>query len=548
MTRRRRIRSRVLVLRETCETAGDMRANLAGEQVEKRPNGFPYANWGPGAAILGVIVALGVGVVLGVPALVLGGQNGQIEEFEPPRFEHSLSFDDRDSSDIATGIRGVNYADHETEISTFDDHGKELSGSPFGSFEDSHGVGANPRSGRVYVSDEGDDSVSVFHSQPDGEPPALATKLQAGDLPAGLAGDFKPERLAADFSPRGGGARGDVYVIDRGNDTVLRLSASGAYRGLIKGSAVPAGSFEFDDSDEGNAIAVDPSRRSTAGDVYVLASHDGGDSGAVWAFSRTGAYLWELSANEDQDFCGVAVDRAGGLWIADAGGGVTRYLPARDPHQPPTPTSTKLDTPSHSCPTSVGDEGDLYVAHAADRTLTTTANIFVQLATALGFLLVPMALASMRGASGWREIFARLGIRAFKPSALKWMAAAIGAYLLFAFLYSTFVVVPHQKDIAEGFGPVPIQVLLIVFAAPVSEEVCFRGMLFGGLRTKLPRIAAALICGVIFGGLHALTGVSAVPPLIVFGFILALLYEKTGSVVPGILLHMLNNAVALLGQ
>ena len=73
-------------------------------------------------------------------------------------------------------------------------------------------------------------------------------------------------------------------------------------------------------------------------------------------------------------------------------------------------------------------------------------------------------------------------------------------------------------------------------------------MLFGGLRERLPRLAAALISGLIFGGLHATTGISAVPPLIVFGFVLALLYEKTGSIVPGILLHMLNNSVALLGS
>jgi len=107
---------------------------------------------------------------------------------------------------------------------------------------------------------------------------------------------------------------------------------------------------------------------------------------------------------------------------------------------------------------------------------------------------------------------------------------------------------PEQKDIAESFGAVPVQILLIVVAAPISEEVCFRGLLFGGLRTRLPRLAAALISALVFGGLHALTGVSAVPPLIAFGFILALLYEKTGSIVPGILLHMLNNSVALLGQ
>jgi membrane protease YdiL (CAAX protease family) len=180
--------------------------------------------------------------------------------------------------------------------------------------------------------------------------------------------------------------------------------------------------------------------------------------------------------------------------------------------------------------------------------LNTLGNVIVQLATALGFLLVPMAIASWRGASSLGEILARLGVRRFRPSALKWMGLAIVAYLAFAALYSSLIVQPHQEDIAKGFGAIPVQVLLIVIAAPVSEEVCFRGMLFGGLREKLPRLAAALLSGLIFGGLHALTGVSAVPPLVVFGFLLALLYERTGSIVPGIILHMLNNSVALLGQ
>ncbi len=175
------------------------------------------------------------------------------------------------------------------------------------------------------------------------------------------------------------------------------------------------------------------------------------------------------------------------------------------------------------------------------------ANALIQLATALGFLLVPFAIAAGRGATV-REAAAQLGLRRFKPSDVKWMFAAIGAYLLFSIVYIAIFGAPHQKDIAEDFGTVPVQVLLIVIAAPISEEVCFRGMLFGGLRERLPRLVAALISGLIFGGLHATTGISAVPPLIVFGFVLALLYEKTGSIWPGILLHMLNNSVALLGQ
>jgi uncharacterized protein len=184
------------------------------------------------------------------------------------------------------------------------------------------------------------------------------------------------------------------------------------------------------------------------------------------------------------------------------------------------------------------DEGDL----------STAANVVVQLATALGFLLVPIAIASRWGESSVGQALGRLGVHRFSPSALKWMLAAIGAYILFAALYTAIFGSPHQEDIAESFGAVPVQILLIVIAAPVSEEICFRGMLFGGLRTRLPRLAAALISAVIFGGLHALTGVSAVPPLIAFGFVLALLYEKTGSIVPGIVLHMLNNSVALIGQ
>jgi membrane protease YdiL (CAAX protease family) len=184
----------------------------------------------------------------------------------------------------------------------------------------------------------------------------------------------------------------------------------------------------------------------------------------------------------------------------------------------------------------------------AENELTTVGNVVAQVGLVLGFLLVPLALARSRGAKSLGESLRRLGVRAFRPSAFKWMAAAVGAYLLFAILYSALIFEPEQEDIASGFGPVPVQIALIVFGAAIAEEVAFRGMLFGGLRERLPRIPAALAAGVVFGLLHAFTGISAVPPLIALGFVFCLLYEKTGSIVPGILLHMLNNSVALAAQ
>lgn len=180
--------------------------------------------------------------------------------------------------------------------------------------------------------------------------------------------------------------------------------------------------------------------------------------------------------------------------------------------------------------------------------LTTAGNIVAQLGLVIGLLAVPLWVARSRGARTLGECLRRLGVRGFQLSAFKWMAAAVGAYLAFAIAYSALIVEPEQEDIADGFGPIPVQVLLIVIAAPIVEELCFRGLLFGGLRERLPKLAAALAAGVVFGLLHAFTGISAVPPLIALGFIFCLLYEKTGSIVPGILLHLLNNSVALLAQ
>ena len=67
------MRSRVRVVRETCETAGDMEGNLAAEPAAApagRP--FPYSNWGPWPAVAGLLTALGAGIVLSVPGVVLG--------------------------------------------------------------------------------------------------------------------------------------------------------------------------------------------------------------------------------------------------------------------------------------------------------------------------------------------------------------------------------------------------------------------------------------------------------------------------------------------
>jgi len=158
---------------------------------------------------------------------------------------------------------------------------------------------------------------------------------------------------------------------------------------------------------------------------------------------------------------------------------------------------------------------------------------------------VPIAVASHYG-GGLRQIMGRLGFVSFRAAAAaKWIGIGILAYFGFAIAYAIVFGPPEQDDIAGDFGPIGIQFLLIVILAPLAEEICFRGMLFGGLRTKLPFWAAALGAGAFFGLLHYTTGPSAVPSLVALGVIFALVYEKTGSLWPAIIMHVVNNGFAL---
>lgn len=190
----------------------------------------------------------------------------------------------------------------------------------------------------------------------------------------------------------------------------------------------------------------------------------------------------------------------------------------------------------------------LFAAGGGDYdTLGWGAKAGAQLCAALGFLAVPFFFAKeLPGGIDWRQAARRLGFRRFRIStAAKWIGLGFLAYIVFAIVFTLIFGEPNQDDVAGELGPLWSQILLIVILAPVSEETCFRGMLFGGFRTRLPLWAAAIGAGLVFGALHYSTGITAVPQLMVLGAIFAVVYEKTGSIWPAIAFHLINNAYAL---
>lgn len=81
-----------------------------------------------------------------------------------------------------------------------------------------------------------------------------------------------------------------------------------------------------------------------------------------------------------------------------------------------------------------------------------------------------------------------------------------------------------------------------VLVAPFVEEVFFRGFLYRTLRNRLGIASASATTGLLFGLIHTNYPLLVRPELACFGVIAALLYECTGSLLPGIAMHSIINA------
>ena len=91
--------------------------------------------------------------------------------------------------------------------------------------------------------------------------------------------------------------------------------------------------------------------------------------------------------------------------------------------------------------------------------------------------------------------------------------------------------------------------LLAVFALTpaVIEELCFRGYLFSALQGALSPRRTILLTAVLFGLFHVLTGnallIERFLPSTLMGLVIGWVAYRTGSVLPGIIIHFVHNGL-----
>ncbi len=84
-----------------------------------------------------------------------------------------------------------------------------------------------------------------------------------------------------------------------------------------------------------------------------------------------------------------------------------------------------------------------------------------------------------------------------------------------------------------------------VIFAPIFEELAFRGLLFATLRRRLSFAPAALLSAGLFALAHGYGWIGFISVLW-SGVLWAWVYEKTGSLIPGMVAHALNNLLVCL--
>ena len=131
---------------------------------------------------------------------------------------------------------------------------------------------------------------------------------------------------------------------------------------------------------------------------------------------------------------------------------------------------------------------------------------------------------------------------------LLWVALfSLGTIIPLSFLYEQLGIEMDEntQQIITSLMKEPWGYVAVGILAPLAEEVVFRGAILRtllGIMSKKNHWVAIMISAAIFGVVHA--NLAQFINALLMGLLLGWMYYRTKSLVPGILLHWVNNTMA----
>lgn len=152
----------------------------------------------------------------------------------------------------------------------------------------------------------------------------------------------------------------------------------------------------------------------------------------------------------------------------------------------------------------------------------------------------------LKWSNGWQVLF-------IGPGAVLGMWLFFGGLQLSGFMkwiesLGVETVQDSVKLLQESSDPVLLTLMVVaaVVAAPICEEIVFRGYFYAACKKFAGPWAAGACSALVFAAAHG--SVVALLPLFVFGCVLAFVYEKTGSIWAPISVHFCFNGATVIVQ
>lgn len=143
-----------------------------------------------------------------------------------------------------------------------------------------------------------------------------------------------------------------------------------------------------------------------------------------------------------------------------------------------------------------------------------------------------------------KKLTTEAGMRKFSVSYVPWIILTGGAMALFICFALSFLPEAWLAEYAEASSSIAGELTLVslaatVIAAPVTEEILFRGIILSRLGTAMPVAPAVILSSLIFGLMHG--QILWIAYATFLGIILALVAVRTQSILATILLHVTFN-------
>jgi membrane protease YdiL (CAAX protease family) len=166
--------------------------------------------------------------------------------------------------------------------------------------------------------------------------------------------------------------------------------------------------------------------------------------------------------------------------------------------------------------------------------------------------MLAAVLVGIVGILGWSDI---VGFQGPIDRAGIWSVFWVGLYPLLGVVGSIFALL--SLNVASDPVAIIAVVLVLNLLVGLSEEILFRGFVFGALRQQFRLMTAIILSSLAFGMLHLVNlGVGQAISLTMFqvinatalGILFCAIRLQTNSLWPAIFLHMLWNCYVMLGQ